>query len=207
MKMRKLFLLTLIYSCCLIEATFGCECTNVSYKFMDKIETYSFVAMVEVVGRDTLPKNETSPLKEYGFTVVRIINQYSGEPVGKKIKIIEGKGYECFVKLRFKNIGDRFIVKGKIKDVNDYIFIDWDKQLPQEDIAVLSLCDTHQLSVKDNKVSGWITKGIRPKKQQWNSFLRKISFGWIDKEDDNQNFKLQQMSLHRFKRILKKRVR
>ncbi len=171
-----------------IGVAIGCECTKMSYKFMDRIERSPFVAMVEVVRKDTVfgvqlgNSNFFARSSGYSFTVVKILKQYSGKYLGQEIKIIDSKGFECFTKLFYQNIGDKCIVKGGIADINEYVFRDWDKQLPNENILALGLCSTNQLQFENNSVIGWVTKNSMHRWWRCNRFLKKTSFGLIDRE-------------------------
>lgn len=206
-------LATLILMIISLNIGIACTCAKGSYTFMDKIDKYPFVAMVEVIGKDTIRgkpiENINSFLHslDYAFTTVRVLNQYSGKYIGNEIKIIDSKGFECFTRLSFKNIGEKFIVKGGIADVNDYVYTDFDKSLPKEDILVLSLCDTNQLLVEGNEVKGWITLNRSNRWWKFTSFLKRISFGLIDrKRKPGKKFKLQEMAVEEFVKLIKERT-
>lgn len=192
------------------EIALGCECTNPSYKFMDGISGYPFVAMVEVIRKDTargypmVNSKSFNHSHDYAFTVVKIIKQYSGSHSGDEIKIIDSKGFECFSSLFYKNIGDKFMVKGFIHDINEHVFRFWDKPLPKEDILVFPLCDTSQLQFGNNYVTGWITiKGNYRSIRRRNTILKIISFGLINRKKKGKEFVPQQMRIEKFERILK----
>jgi hypothetical protein len=181
---------------------------------MDSVDKYPFVAMVEVVKKDTVSGEQLGSSKSfvqstgYSFTVVKILKQYSGKYLGEEIKVIDSKGFECFTKLFYKNIGDKFIVKGGIEDINEYIFTSWEKPLPKQEILVLWLCDTNQLQLDEKGVTGWITKNSSHKWWRCSQFLKKISFGLINREKKGwKEFQPQQMKIEEFERKLKFKVK
>lgn len=208
MKMKKKFSTIALYLLS-IGIAFACECTKVSYKFMDRIDRYPFVAMVEVIRKDTISGGQIgNQLQVYTFTVVKITNQYAGKYSGAEIKIIDSKGFECFRRLVYKNIGDKFIVKGGIADINDYIYTDWDKPIPKDDILVLGLCDTNQLYSDHNDVTGSITISSSLLRWRCGRFLEKASFGLINREKKGyKGFMLQQMKIEKFEKLLKRRIK
>ena len=193
----------------------GCDCTtNVSHRFMDNINNYSFVAMVEVLRKDTVRGKERGGLASaafshiYTFTVVKIIKQYSGKLLEKEVKIFDPKGFECLNRLHYMHTGDRFIVKGGITDINEQVFTDWDKPLPKEYILLLGLCDTHQLSVDKDQVTGQVTAHRSFRRWRRSIFFRKISFGLIDTEEKViKTYVPQQMGIEAFEGLLSRRLK
>lgn len=213
MKMKKALLSTINFCLLSVGFVFGCECSKVSHKFMDRIDKYQFVAMVEVIRKDTVRGQQIGNPKsfaqsqDYAFTVVKVIKQYSGTYLGGEIRIIDSKGFECFCKLYYKNIGDKFIVKGVLVDINEHLHSDWDKPIPKEDILVLGLCDTNQLHVDKNEVNGWIT--VNRSHQWWkrNMLLKKLSFGLINREKKGiKKISRQQMKIGKFEKILQRKI-
>lgn len=211
--MKKVLITTINLYLLSIGIAFGCECTKVSYRFMDRIDRYPFVAMVEVIRKDTITGQIGNPksvaqLQGYTFTVVKIINLYSGRYSGAEIKIIDSKGFECFRRLVYKNIGDKFIVKGGIADINEYVYTGWDKPIPKEDILMLGLCDTNQLYLDKNDITGWITINSSHRWWRCNTFLKKISFGLINREKKGEKeFMPQQMKIEKFEKLLKRSIK
>ncbi len=203
--------LTFIFIIISINFAFGCTCAKGTYRFVDHIAKYSFVGLVEVIGKDTINGESIDNSKpfaqsnDYAFTVVKIINQYSGRYVGKEIKIIDSKGFECFTRLGFKNFGDKFIVKGFIADVNEYIY-SVENQKPKKDILVLSLCDMNRLYVDGNEVTGWITVNKSNRWWVWTMFLKKITFGLIDRERRRKKFEPQRMGIDKFIELIKEKI-
>lgn len=214
--MKKTTIILLIISGYLLSAgiAFGCECAKISNHFMHGIKKYPFVAMVEVMKKDTISGMQLGTSKEfakstgYSFTTVKILKLYSGKYNGQEIKIIDSKGYECFTKLFYKNIGDTLIVKGEIADVNRYVFRDWDKQLPNESILVLGLCSMNRLLLEKNSVIGWISKNRSHRWWRRSQFLKSITFGLVDREKKRRKkLKPQQMKIEKFERKLRRRIK
>jgi hypothetical protein len=206
MKMKKSFTTLLALMFISISVSIGCECLKVSHRFMDNISKYPFVGMVEVIGKDTIQEsfgNTTIPSSHYTFTKVRIVNQYSGRYVGSEIKIIDSKGFECFTKLFYKNVGDKFIIKAWIADVGEHLYRGIE-ELPKEEILVLSLCDMNSLHLEENIVSGWITVNRSNRWWTWTDFLKKISFGLIERE--RKKLKPQRMGIEKFRELIKERI-
>jgi len=211
--MKKILLIAILFIVPIGIAFGCCECTKVSYKFMDRIERAPFVAIVEVIRKDTISGSELgnpnsfAQSSGYSFTVVKILKQYSGKYFGQEIKIIDSKGLECFTKLFYKNIGDKFIVKGGVADINEYVYRDWDKQLPNENILVLGLCSTNQLQLDNNNITGWITlKGDQRSCRRRSAFLKIISLGLINRKKKGKEFMPQQMKLEKFEKKLSHRI-
>jgi hypothetical protein len=215
--MQKNLKITIFIHLLSVGIAFGCQCTKVSYTFMDKIDRYPFVALVEIIRKDTVKSEKSSnsinldQSYNYAFTVVKILKQYSGKNYRQEIRIIDSKGFECFTRIFYRNIGDKFIVKGVIADINEYIFyMDWDKKLPKEDILVLPICINHQLQFDGNIVSGTISKNRSHRWWLWNKFFRKISFGLINTDKERKGWKAfapQQMTIEKFERKLKRRIK
>lgn len=215
-KMKKNTTILLVISSYLLSAgiAFGCECAKGTYDCMHGIKKYPFVAMVEVMKKDTISGIQSGTSKDfakstgYSFTTVKILKLYSGRYSGQEIKIIDSKGYECFIRLFYKNIGDTLIVKGEIADVNKYVFSDWDKQLPNESILVLGLCSMNQLLLEKNNVIGWISKDKSHRWSRRNQFLKNITFGLVDRRKKGwKKFEHQQMKIEKFERKLRKRIK
>ncbi len=205
-EMNKKLSIIILLAILSMNVSIACSCAKVSYVFMDRVHRSSFVAMVEVVGKDTIKGFD--PSSDYAFTVVKIINQFAGKFVGNEIKIIESKGYECFTGLRYKNIGDRLVVKGSISDVSEYVYRDREKEWPKEDILALSLCATNQLYIDGDYVKGWITKNKWNKWHRWSSLIKRITFGLIERKDKtDKQFELQKIKLDIFLTLLKDKTR
>lgn len=193
----------------------GCDCTtHVIYRFMDNIDKYPFVAMVEVLSLDTIRgKASGGPTSSvlsqpYTVTVVKIIKQYSGKLLNEEIRILNAKGFECFTRLHYTNTGDRFMVKGGIADINEYVVTDWYTPLPKEDILILGLCDIHQLSVDKDQVNGQVTAHRSFRHWRRSIFFRKISFGLMDTEEKViKTYVQQQMGIEAFEGLLSRRLR
>lgn len=176
---------------------------------MDYISDYPFVGLIEVIGKDTVygtPLSDSQPFSgSYSFTKVRIINQYRGNHVGNEIAVIDSKGFECFIRLPKNSLGNRYLVKGFVADINDYIYnLDG---IPKRNILVLSLCDTNTLFVDNTEVVGWITKNKWDRWRQWTNFIKSITFGLVKRNGSKKKFKFQRMELSHFIRILNHRVK
>jgi hypothetical protein len=172
----------------------GCQCTKVSYRFTDKISQAAFVGLVEVIGKDTVRSNN----RWYSFTKVKIVAQYNGKYIGKEAKIIDGHGYECITRLENDSIGAKWVIKAGISKVYEWIYSDGLSK--EEEVLTLGICSENTLEVKDGMVIGNITRNQFQSRWRWDRFLKKVSFGLIDRDDQRKwsDRKLQQMSFDQF---------
>lgn len=196
---NKLVLFTLFF--CIATSGFCSQCSKVSWRFMDRVNNYPFVGMVEVIGKDTI----TSKYDSYTTTKVKVLQQYKGQFIGNEINIIDAKGFEYFVSLNYQNIGDKFIIKASPLSSNSYEYNKTNKKL---NIIKLGLCDTNTLWIKNNTVNGDITINKMRVKYFWSGLLKKITFGLIDLKSKlyGQPRKYQTITLDKFQDILEQHL-
>lgn len=168
----------------------ACECTKVSYRFMDGITKCEFVALVEIVGElDTI----NAFVSGYSFTKVKILNQFKGEFIGKETYLIGTQGHECYTSLKYNNIGDKFIIKGYYSEGKDYI--NWYS------------CSANILNVKNDEVIGWVNIYRGRSWWKWTAFLQAISFGLIERETHKYHAEPQHMKIENFVRSLNEELK
>src|SRR4030095_8113174 len=125
MNVKKLFLsCQLFIVLCLPYYVYSCECASITTKFIDGLNRYDFVGLVEVIGRDTIKNADY----DNSFTIVKVLKQYLGKQVELIIPIVEGTGFECFVSLPNVNVGSRFIIKASFD-----IRVEYEANFPTKD--------------------------------------------------------------------------
>jgi len=130
---------------------FSCQCTHKSKLFVDNLEMYDFVGIIEVLKEGDC----SSPPGGYNCTTVKVIESFVNQLNLDTFRIIRAKGFECIVGLHHEGQGDRFIVKGFKDYVGNYEY-DFEKLLSGQieiesnsDVVLsLSLCDTNQLYIE-----------------------------------------------------------
>lgn len=193
---------------CSLKAT-ACSCLPLTHRFLQHVEGYDFVGLVEVVRKDTIYHEDDKRIW-YAFTIVRVIEQYHGEPVGDEVKIVDAKGFECFTRLHYRRPGDRRIVKGFLKPLSEYMYnylasnplppTDWGERCLE-----LFLCDVNQLRVVDDNVHGVISCHLRTVWVGLRKFGDHVTFGLFANKTRGRRL-WQSMPLKRFERKIRKRV-
>lgn len=184
------FILVLIALMSQPFALVACECSKVTYCFMDGISKSEFVAVVEIVGElDSI----NAFVSGYSFTKVKIINQFAGEFIGKETYLIGAQGHECYTSLKYNNIGDKFIIKGYYSAGKDYI--SWYS------------CSSNVLKVEKDQVVGCINRCRGRRWWKWTAFLKAISFGLIERDIQKYHPKPQQMKIENFISLLNEELK
>jgi hypothetical protein len=187
---QKIFCFNFIIGVIFYSNGFACQCSGGTYKFVDGLNQYSFIGMVEVVGFDNLKDHDY----DWSFTIVKVLQEYHGNKSNDTLYIPSGDGGSCHVSIKDRGLGNRFILKGDLQNRLEWE-INWkDFENPpniiQNDMSVLvlSLCDENTLCIKDEKVVGNITHN--------NELKRKGKFAGLP----------QEMESNKVERIIKRLI-
>lgn len=204
----KIFLVV-ITSIINIYGVYSCSCAEPTSRFVDELEKYEFVGIVEVIRRDTVAEHE----RGYTYTVVKVISQFTREFYGQEFRIVDAKGFECITRLKNNKIGSKSIIKGHFNNKSDWDWHEFDPMSSKEEeqVLALSLCDTNQLYIDEEskQVRGFLTFNNLVSKIKRDRFLNKISFGLIKTKSFKSGYyqvNPPETSLQNAIRIIKMRI-
>lgn len=138
----------------------ACQCTKTSNKFITRLHKASFIGYVEILGFDTIKDHDF----DRTFTIVKLIEQFQGEPIGETIAILDGsENIECQRSFSYFQIGQRFIIKAHFQNRKDHEFNLEDTPLPNiktygQQVLALSSCSENVIEIAGELASGKITK-------------------------------------------------
>jgi len=150
-----------------------CTCIKSTNTFVDDLEKYEFVGIVEVIKKDSIIKNEI----DYTFTIVKVISQFTGKFFGQTFRIIDAKGFGCITSLGNNQIGSKSIIKGNFSSRSNWDFEYGNLGQREEYVLYLGLCDMNQLSIdiSENNVLGFLTFNNLVSKIRRDYFINKGS--------------------------------
>lgn len=197
-----LFVVAILFINLIPLSIYGCQCQgeNVTYRFVDDLINYEFIGVVEILGKDTVRGDYNS----YSLTKVKVITQFSKKYSGQELEIIDAKGSECFVRLWYKDIGDKVAIKGYFGGLLNQLNI---PDSLDRKVLYLDLCDKNQLRIKNNKVYGNITVNKFQRRWKWNEFVKKLSFGHIDGNKKRKEFLPQEFGFEKFCRLIRDKLK
>jgi len=138
----------------------ACQCSKTSNKFTSRIHKAQFVGYVEIVGFDTIKDHDF----DRTFTLVKVIEQFQGVPVGNVIPILDGsENIECQRSFDYFKLGQRFILKAHYENRIDHEFDFEDTPLPNlktngPQVLALSIFSENVIVVMEEMAIGKITK-------------------------------------------------
>jgi hypothetical protein len=157
--MTKAFFIKLILVVCSSILTSGstiaCICSEWTEKFIDELWKADFIAVLEIIDRDTLKNYEF----EENFTRGRIVNQLKGPKLENEIFIYEAHPFSCNHNISYA-IGKTVLVKGYLKPRQSYEFdmirVGVKKGLRSK-VLELSICEKSIVMVENEMAIGHIT--------------------------------------------------
>jgi len=189
----------------LSEELSDCYCVSETYRFIDDLNDYSYVARVKYIEKDSASPKVS---RFASFQKYELIDKYKGPDIGDSL-IIAGDfaGHYCLGNHPSPRVkGQEFIIKANFESRDNYES-DFDAMMSgrKQLLLVFRGCDENHLRINNGIVYGNITKNKYQRSYRFNKFLKDISFDLIKRSSDKESY-LQEMKMRKVERIIKSRI-
>jgi len=196
----------------------GCSCINVPESFSENIKANQIIFMGTVLEQIEIQNDSNLLMLYHGVTKIKVTKWYQNRMKSDTIFYANGQGSMCISSIEHLKEGDQVIIKSVKESIYDpslEFYPNVDKKLlrfmesyKHKSIVGYEICDVGLLKVKEQKVTGNITKNYQLRKWRIINFIRRISKKWANSMEAKMRKdepKYQEWDLGKFGELMKRK--